>query len=122
MKILVTGATVFLGGAVIKELNKLFDSSQIVGSGRNTKRINELEKEGIRIFAGDLNSPGYIKDNFEDITHVVHCAARTSTWGTYDEFYSANVTATKNLLWNIPDLARFVYISSPGIYFNYTDR
>jgi 2-alkyl-3-oxoalkanoate reductase len=55
---------------------------------------------------------------------VVHCAGLSSPWGTYQEFYQANVLSTLNLLQvaQATGTKRFILISTPSVYFNYQDR
>ncbi len=55
---------------------------------------------------------------------LIHCAALSSPWGSYDDFYSANVVATTNLLARAKqvEVQRIIYISTPSVYFDYTDR
>lgn len=122
MRILITGATGFLGGWVLDKLAHEFDKEQIIGTGRNHKRAKELDSEGYSIIIGDLADPDFIKNNFSTVTHIVHCAAKSSLWGTYDSFYKDNVQATKNLLEGIPTIEKFIYVSTPSIYFDFSDR
>ena len=58
------------------------------------------------------------------VDYVVHCAALSSPWGRYNDFYSANVEVTKNILEASVNnhVKKFVFISTPSIYFNFHDR
>ncbi|HSY62228.1 MAG TPA: NAD-dependent epimerase/dehydratase family protein, partial [Cytophaga sp.] len=51
-------------------------------------------------------------------------AALSSVWGSYYDFYDANVLTTKNLLDTAIQngVSKFIFISTPSIYFDFTDR
>lgn len=122
MKILVTGATGFVGGYILQYLRDNFSGAELVGTGRNERKCDELRKSGFNIIRGDISDFEFVKSSFSDITHVVHSAARASMWGRYSEFYRDNVISTRALLDNLPVLERFVYISTANIYFDRKDR
>jgi len=122
MKILVTGATGFLGGWVLKHLASVYGKKDITGTGRNPDKLAELSAEGYSMKGGDLLDRDFIEREFSKCTCVIHCAALSSPWGPYEEFYRHNVLTTKYLLEKIPRISSFVYISSPMVYFNFTDR
>lgn len=122
MKILVTGATGFLGGWVISRLSTEFGLERVFGTGRNQTKGEELKRAGYNIIIGDLTDRDFIRNNLKDFTHVIHCAAKSSLWGSYDSFYQDNVVSTLNLLKGISTIQRFIYISTPSIYFRFSDR
>jgi 2-alkyl-3-oxoalkanoate reductase len=122
VKILVTGATGFLGSWVLFKLSEGFGKEYIIGTGRNPSKAQQLIHPGYEVVTGDLTDTAFISNNFHDVTHVVHCAARSSVWGEYESFYQDNVISTRNLLHGIPSLNRFIYISTPSIYFRFTNR
>lgn len=120
-RILITGATGFTGGEVLKYLSQFYDNRNLIGTGRNIYKAKDMEMLGFRMICGDLTEENFILENFSDITHVVHCAAKSDIWGAYDSFYKNNVVATKKIL-TLPNLKHIVYISTPSIYFNYQNR
>jgi len=120
-QILVTGATGFTGGEVIKFLSKFYSSKELIGTGRNQHKANDLRRLGFKMLCGDLSDKKFVQKNFKDITHIVHCAAKSDVWGTYDSFHKSNVLPTENLL-SLPNLKHIIYISTPSIYFNFKDR
>ncbi len=122
MKILVTGATGFLGGCVLSKLETAFGSGNVMGTGRNPERIRTMIQAGHQIIGGNLSDPLFVSSHFQGITHVVHCAAKSSLWGSYDSFYQDNVVATQNLLQHIPYLQRIIFISTPSLYFEFSDK
>ena len=116
MKILVTGATGFLGKYVIEEL--LDHEYSIVAFGRNEKVGKALESECVQFVKGDLSSIEELRQAFQSVDAVVHAGALSTAWGPWKAFYQANVIGTQNVL----DLCReyaikhLVYVSSPSIY------
>ena len=122
MKILVTGATGFAGGYILKFLSEKYPETFLAGTGRDSVKSGRLVDKGYNMVVGDLTDQVFIQDRLGEFTHVVHCAARSSVWGRYDDFYQDNVVVTRNLLKNISGLQRLIYISTANIYFNFRDR
>jgi nucleoside-diphosphate-sugar epimerase len=122
MKILVTGATGFLGGHVLEKLAVEFGKDKVLGTGRNKQRAKELQLEGYQMITGNLSDPEFIRENFTSLTQIVHCAAKSSLWGDYQSFYQDNVVSTQNLLKEIHGIEKFIYISTPTVYFEFRDK
>lgn len=123
MKVLVTGATGFLGAHTAEFLKR--QGCEVWAQGRNLAKGQHLTDRGFHFWAGDLADAQRVKQLPLDFDAVVHCAALSSPWGTYAEFESANVTATTHLLQHFshqPQRPRVVYISSPSIYIEPRDR
>lgn len=120
--VLVTGATGFLGGAVCRLLARR--GWRVTGMGRNEAAGRALVRDGVRFRRASLEHPETIAGLCEGHCAVVHCAARSSPWGTWQEFYAANVIATANLLRAAGEarVRRFVHISTPSVYFDYRHR
>lgn len=122
MKVLITGASGFLGGRLAKSLHA--DGFEVLALSRSTKRQEEFGKLGIRSISGNPYTKEQLDKHLRGIKRVVHCAALSSPWADFADFYDANVVLSKRLL-NISiekGIERFVNISSPSIYFDYTDR
>ena len=123
MRVLVTGATGFLGGALIRHLRaRGFDT---VALGRDEARCRHLREAGFVTLRTDLSRPDpELAGHIGALDAVVHCAALSSPWGPFSAFQAANVVGTRNAL----DLAaacnvrRFVNISSPTVYFEMKER
>ena len=123
MRVLVTGATGFLGGALIRHLHAR--GFEVIGLGRDAGRCARHQAAGFTIVRTDLSRPEpSLAGRIGALDAVVHCAALSSPWGPSAAFQAANVEGTRNIL----DLAatagvrRFVNISSPTVYFELKDR
>lgn len=122
MRILVTGATSGLGRNAIDFLQH--KNIALRATGRNLAEGEKLQSCGIDFVAADLAKldEATAKALFDDIDIVWHCAALSSPWGQYDDFYAANVTATENIILYATKfgIKQMVHISTPSIYFDYT--
>ncbi len=120
-KVLVTGATGFLGGAVCADL-RAAGGWEVTATGRNAAKGTRLPTD--RFVPADLAEPGAAAELTRGQDAVIHCAALASPWGRPAEFERANITATAALL----DAAvgagvrRFVHISTPSIYGEHVHR
>lgn len=122
MRVLVTGATGFLGMKVAKRLALM--GYEVIGTGRNVKIGEELSQNGIRFVRGALEDRDHIVALCHDQDFVIHCGALSSPWGKYKNFYEANVVGTQNVIegclkWNVN---RLIHVSTPSIYFYYDER
>lgn len=122
-RVLVTGATGFLGGAVARLLKSR--GVEVVGTGRNPALGAALESEGIVFHACDLSAnPGAVQSLLDGCDAVVHAAALTSPWGLRRDFEAANVTATQYVAKAClhAGVRRLVHISSPSVSFDFKDQ
>ncbi len=123
-KIVVTGAAGFLGGRTAKFLASHFPDYQIMATSRRSIRADELSAHNCNFQAGDLCNTNFCEAITERTEIVIHCAALSSPFGSYDSFYQSNFIATQTLLnASIKNgVKKFIFISTPSIYFTYTDR
>ncbi|RRH73557.1 NAD-dependent epimerase/dehydratase family protein [Falsigemmobacter faecalis] len=124
MRVLVTGATGFLGGALIRSLSR--EGRDVVGTGRSGAALAALEAEGIRTVAADLSDPASLAvlTLAGPFDAVVHTAALSSPFGPLAAFRAANVAGTAQALAVARACAvrRFVQISSPAVAFAARDQ
>ena len=120
-RVLVTGATGFLGGALCQRLHRLGFS--VTATGRDAARGAALGG-GIRFVAADLADGDAAAALCAGQDYVVHCAALASPWGRYQDFHRANVVATRNIASasRRAGVRRMVHVSSPSIYMDHRDR
>jgi 2-alkyl-3-oxoalkanoate reductase len=123
MNTLVTGATGFLGARVVDALLKDFNQ-RVYFVGRSLPKDKGLVERGARFIQGDLLDSDYCYRCVKNIDTIIHCAGLAGTWGDYQNYYRANVVATKNLLESarVSGVGRFINISSPSIYFEFKDQ
>jgi nucleoside-diphosphate-sugar epimerase len=124
MKILVTGATGGLGYRTLEKLIANPSTQKLVASGRTIKSSHFIENEKVNYILGNLEEKNFANKLVEGVDHVVHAAALSSPWGKYGDFEKANLHSMKNLIAasKLQKIKRFVYISTPGVYFNGYDR
>jgi len=120
----VTGCSGFLGGRVAKYFASSFKKYTVVAAARRPDRQVELEKNNCIVKLGNLLDKDYCEEITNNIDFVLHCAGLSSPWGDYGEFYKANVEVTKNILEASCShgVRKFIFISTPSIYFNFKDR
>lgn len=121
--ILVTGATGFLGGALVRRL--VAEGVHVRATGRDARRAEALAAEtGVELVRGDLALPADADRAIRGSLAVVHCAALSSPWGPAAEFDRANVRATENVVHACErfHVARLVHVSTPAVYFDLSAR
>ena len=116
MKVLVTGATGFLGKYVVKEL--VTEGYFVRAFGRNEAVGQSLVSDQVEFFKGDLSSKQAVEEACKGVEMVVHAGALSTVWGPWESFYQANVLGTQHVLeaCRTNKISRLVYVSSPSIY------
>lgn len=112
MKILVTGASGFIGGYLVEELvNKGYS---VKGMVRRTSNISLLKQLDIELVYADLTQPETLVDTVKDVDVVIHLAAYYTFFGKRELYELVNVKGTEELakisLKN--NVKRFIYCSS----------
>lgn len=122
MKIVITGATGFLGRNLAETFRE--EGWQVRATGRSIAVGDELRRRGIQFERADLLDPSQLINAFSPADCVIHCAARSGPWGTYKDFYPPNVVGTRNVIAACKShgIRRIVFISSPSVYFTNKDR
>lgn len=110
MKVLVTGASGMLGGAI---------ATQLVDSGSSVRTLQRRPSgiSGVTDCAGSLTEHAPLDRAVQGMDAVIHLAAKVSFTGRRADFEAVNVEGTRNLL----DAARragvrdIVHVSSPSV-------
>jgi len=113
-KVLVTGATGFIGGKLVSAL--LAAGRDVRAAVRDPERARGLR--GAEIFRADLLQPESLTGIETGIDVAVHCASILGKWGTDEKhLYDINVNGTLNLLSRFcgTGVRRFVHLSAGGV-------
>ena len=94
-KVLVTGGGGFLGKYIVERLLELH-CAEVRSLGRSPQ--SELEKIGVNVFCGDIADKNAVLNASKGCDIIFHTAAKAGIWGTYKEFYNANVVGTGNII------------------------
>ncbi|TBU96456.1 NAD-dependent epimerase/dehydratase family protein [Phytopseudomonas dryadis] len=118
MRILVTGASGFIGGRFARFA--LEQGLDVRVSGRRQDAFDHLLRRGAEFVPGELADPALALDLCEGIEAVVHCAGAVGVWGSYQHFHQGNVLLTENVIEAClkRHVRRLVHLSSPSIYFD----
>jgi nucleoside-diphosphate-sugar epimerase len=122
MRVLVTGATGFLGGALARHLHA--QGFTVRASGRNRHLGQYLSAAGFEFAAAELSDPEQTAEICQGIDWVFHCAAQTSLWGPKRLFWQSNVLGTRHIAAAAlkANCRRLIHISSPSIYFRFAPQ
>ena len=124
MKILLTGATGFLGYRTLETLLENPKITKIVATGRNLTPERTLTHPKLSYKLGDLTQAEFVIKLVQGVDCIVNTAALSAPWGKTKDFYEANVLTQKNLVAAAQrcGVKRFVYVSTPSIYCNGNSR
>jgi len=114
-KVAVTGGGGFVGSAIVR---------QLLGRGIETIIISrdhypELAELGARCCRGDIRDESFLNKAFVGCDTVFHVAALAGIWGRYNDYYSINVTGSKNVVaaCHYNQIPRLIYTSTPSVVF-----
>jgi dihydroflavonol-4-reductase len=117
-KAMLTGATGFLGGALLRELlGRGWGVRVLVRPTSETMNLEGHERSFERV-TGDLADRASLRRAIDGCDTVFHVAARYSLWNLRpEEIYRDNVEGTRNVLETAGELGvrRIVYTSTVGV-------
>lgn len=118
MKILITGASGFIGGRFARFALEQGFSVRV--NGRRAEGVEHLVRRGAEFIQGDLIDPELVRKLCRDVDAVVHCAGAVGVWGRKQDFIQGNVQVTENVVEAClkQRVRRLVHLSSPSIYFD----
>ncbi len=113
MKALVTGGGGFLGAAIVRLLVKnQYDV-------RSFSRSLHARLDGLPVaqICGDIADEAAVTEAAFGCDVVFHVAAKAGVWGSYEDYFRANVVGTKNVLASCRNhgINRLVYTSTPSV-------
>jgi 2-alkyl-3-oxoalkanoate reductase len=121
MKVLVTGATGFLGTRLCLLILK--NGLELVALGRDPSKCRDLTTLGATVVRGDITDSETLTLSCKAIDTVFHLAALSAPWGPWADFYSVNVRGTENVIQACKrnGVRRLVHVSSPSVIFSGAD-
>ena len=106
MRILVTGATGFVGSAIVRELLRLGHSVRALARPSSMEKLPSSDH--LQPISGDVTSSNRLESAMDGVDGVFHCAAVYSYWHRDPaETYRVNVDGTVNVL----EYIRYPYLS-----------
>jgi nucleoside-diphosphate-sugar epimerase len=116
MKILITGATGFIGSRLAEKLAcEGHEITALVRKASNAKFLKEL---GVKLFSGDIRIKKTLKGITKDMDIVFHLAGMLGKFGIPEKLYwDTNFRGTKNILEEClkQNVEKFIYCSSAGV-------
>lgn len=119
MKVLVTGGGGFLGGAIVRMLRERGDEVRSFSRGV----YPALTALGVEQVSGMLEDADAVASAVKGCDLVFHVAAKAGIWGSYHDFYQANVVGTEHVIAACLEngTRKLVYTSSPSVVFDGSD-
>ncbi len=112
MKVLLTGATGFLGGHMAEALVK--EGYQVAAMMRKSSDTSLLERIGVELREGHLDKPGSLLEAVRGVDAVIHLAAYYTFSGKWEMYQRINIEGTEALLraCMAEGVSHFIYCSS----------
>jgi nucleoside-diphosphate-sugar epimerase len=113
---LVTGATGLLGSHVAEQLRLRGEAVRALV--RPATDASFLRQLGVEIFPGDLQDPQSVQGAVAGADLVYHCAARVGDWGSWNDFQTQVMDATRHVVeaCRTAGVGRLLHVSSVAVY------
>ena len=115
MKIFVTGASGFVGGAVVAQLNGTHDFLCMSRSKASDEKIRAFGGEPVRCSLNEVTA-----EHMNGADVVIHSAAYVEAWGPWKTYWDYNVAATSQILEvaKAAGVKRFIHIGTEAALFH----
>ncbi len=122
MKILLTGATGFLGRHLVRHL--LADGHELRCLVRSIARGLDIKQPGVELVGGCLTDIDAVRWAARGVSTVVHAAGQLGGWGDDRAFIRNNLVSTQNIVaaCRAERIASVVAVSSVAVYGRQPDR
>lgn len=116
MRILVTGATGFIGSHLVDQL--LEEENEVIASIRKSSNLRWLKDKPVKLIEANFNNPSDLEKLVEGVDYIYHIAGLVAA-KNYSEFLKGNKSATENLIKACikvnPNIDRFILLSSQTV-------
>ncbi|BEI34465.1 NAD-dependent epimerase/dehydratase family protein [Polynucleobacter sp. HIN5] len=118
MKILITGATGFIGRHLVSGL--LEEGYSISGTARSEADAQFLNQRGVNTTQIDLLLTNDLQSLVRGHDCLIHCAAHVGLWGPKSLYENLNIQLTKRLLQAATQesVGKFIYMSCANVVLN----
>ncbi len=121
MRILVTGATGFVGNTLLPELRKVFPDAEMTAFvlPDDTFRDCLSKYKKLHIIEGDIRDKKEIQDAVKGHSHVIHLAGLISYWKRdREKLMAVNKSGVRNIVESCLEhhISKLIHISSVGAY------
>jgi len=115
MKIFITGASGFIGGAIARALSTIHNVRAMSRSEGGDEQLRLLGATPVRSELGAVKL-----EHLAGCEVVIHCAAFVKQWGTREEFWRTNVDGTAQLLQAARQagVKRFIHVGTEAALFH----
>lgn len=118
MRIFITGASGFVGGAIARRLSP---DHEVYAMARSANSAEKVRQNGAIPVACDLDS--VTAEHLQSMDAVIHAAAFVEPWGSRRDFWKGNVEGTERMLAaaRTAEVPRFIHIGTEAALFDGTD-